>query len=464
MKSEDLQVFSYESEMFFDHHGQRVFLVATYQQFWHYYSQLKTGQRHHYEIIPDGAVCHLYFDLEFYRLSNPSRNGSHMTQVLIRYVSRQLKLKYNVDCSTDDVLQLDASTDVKFSQHLVFHLPGAAFKNNIHAGHFVRHILQKLSDRCGVIPASSMQEEIVTNVSEQDATTTGDKQPRQEEEDLDMLFVKATDGQTTTFCDTAVYTKNRNFRLYLSCKLGKNNPLLVADDNQYVPEVASGNRTTREQQLFMDSLITAVKYTDNLRILTCDTDRATGAQAVNHGPGDIHVHETPLQGYDHSPHPEVDHFIEGVIRQGGVQGYIRRWSYFSQGALLVYDIAKNRWCQRIGRPHKSNNIMLLVDLCAGVYYQKCHDPDCRASNYRSTDIPLPGHLLPKPSGETGSDDEVDDEELLKATEQLEGSSNCRQTTEDVNLFELTDDELLLAGTSIFELTDEELLLAGTSIG
>ena len=26
------------------------------------------------------------------------------------------------------------STDVKFSRHLVFHLPGAAFKNNIHAG------------------------------------------------------------------------------------------------------------------------------------------------------------------------------------------------------------------------------------------------------------------------------------------------------------------------------------------
>ena len=72
--------------------------------------------------------------------------------------------------------------------------------------------------------------------------------------------------------------------------------------------------------------------------------------------------ETPLQGYDHSPHPEVDHFIEGVIGQGGVQGYIRRWSYFSQGALLVYDIAKNRWCERIGRPHKSNNIMYVLVL------------------------------------------------------------------------------------------------------
>ena len=66
--------------------------------------------------------------------------------------------------------------------------------------------------------------------------------------------------------------------------------------------------------------------------------------------------------------------------------------------------------------------------------------------------------------ETASDDEVEDEELRKATEQLERSSNCHQTTEDVTLFELPDDELLLAGTSIFELTDDELLLAGTSIG
>ncbi|KAI0210666.1 DNA-directed primase/polymerase protein [Lamellibrachia satsuma] len=267
------------------------------------------------------------------------------------------------------------------------------------------------------------------------------------DKDLQQLFVRTKDGQTTTFCDTAVYTKNRNFRLYLSCKLGKNNPLLVADDNQYISEVASGNMKTREQQLYMDSLITAVKYTDNLRILIFDTDEASGKKVINHGHGFSNVQVTPLQGYDHSPHPEVDCFIEGVIGRGGVQGYIRRWSYFSQGALLVYDIAKNRWCERIGRPHKSNNIMLMVDLCAGVYYQKCHDPDCKASNFRSPDRPLPKRLLPVPYGETGSDSEVGDEELLKAAEQLEGNSNCVQTEENVDCFELTDDQLLLAETA-----------------
>ena len=40
------------------------------------------------------------------------------------------------------------STDVKFSQHLVFHLPGAAFKNNIHAGCVPENELLKIAYGC----------------------------------------------------------------------------------------------------------------------------------------------------------------------------------------------------------------------------------------------------------------------------------------------------------------------------
>ena len=36
---------------------------------------------------------------------------------------------------------------------------------------------------------------------------------------------------------------------------------------------------------------------------------------------------------------------------------IRRWSYFAAEQLLVYDIVKYRWCENVGRFHKSNNIM-----------------------------------------------------------------------------------------------------------
>ena len=66
-----------------------------------------------------------------------------------------------------------------------------------------------------------------------------------------------------------VYTRNRNFRLYLSCKLGKNNPLLVAAENCFNPPslaMAAHNKNvmqrkrqqkrSSQQQIFLDSLIT----------------------------------------------------------------------------------------------------------------------------------------------------------------------------------------------------------------
>jgi hypothetical protein len=65
----------------------------------------------------------------------------------------------------------------------------------------------------------------------------------------------------------------------------------------------------------------------------------------------------PLEGYSSSPFPEIDQFISSILNIGGVQGSIRRWSYFTQGELLVYDIFKYRWCENIRRHHKNNNIM-----------------------------------------------------------------------------------------------------------
>lgn len=46
---------------------------------------------------------------------------------------------------------------------------------------------------------------------------------------------------------------------------------------------------------------------------------------------------------------------------------IRRWNYFASEQLIVYDIAKYRWCENVQRFHRSNNIMwvgvvLAVDL------------------------------------------------------------------------------------------------------
>ena len=41
--------------------GARRFIVSTYAEFWRRYEAVPPKQRHHYEIIREGAPCHLYF-------------------------------------------------------------------------------------------------------------------------------------------------------------------------------------------------------------------------------------------------------------------------------------------------------------------------------------------------------------------------------------------------------------------
>lgn len=40
----------------------------------------------------------------------------------------------------------------------------------------------------------------------------------------------------------------------------------------------------------------------------------------------------------------------------------------------------SHFCENIGRDHQSNCIYFLLDLAAGMYCQKCYDPDC--AHYR----------------------------------------------------------------------------------
>ena len=52
----------------------------------------------------------------------------------------QLNNLLGVPCDMPHVLQLDASTDEKFSRHLVFQLENSAFHDNKHAGKSVKEL------------------------------------------------------------------------------------------------------------------------------------------------------------------------------------------------------------------------------------------------------------------------------------------------------------------------------------
>ncbi|XP_059165897.1 DNA-directed primase/polymerase protein-like [Physella acuta] len=546
-KSEDTLVFAVEKSaaLVGVSSGKRQYLVTSLPVFWHFYSQLEAGKRHHYEIIPKECLCKLYFDLEFLKDFNLEHNGDNMTDILIQYVCLWLKIIYQLDCNRTNVLDLDASTGSKFSRHLIFQLPGALFENCVVAGYFVHYIFHQLINYLNWKSPNSqehaLREVILTSQAdynksalaikdEKSSCTNGDdkslacaneddksacanedgfeiededkmslvaehcelkclgqtgvdvisanvsdnmhgvqlgsKRTRNDSicdvdhsnlnvrptnadrsnlnvrpanvdkstidvcghftlEQLTSLVVINKDRNKTLVCDLGVYTKNRNFRLYLSSKQNKHNPLDVSRHNLYYPDVSG--TSDMSEAVFYSSLISQRCAASNVRTLSF-AKTASSPTLIEHGVHHSHSDHTQdsMHGYSAtSPYPEIDGFIQGLIRVNGNKGTIRQWIYFSDSQTLLYEVAGYRWCGNIQRQHRSNNIMYVVDIQHGIYYQKCHDPECQG--YRSESKDVPYHLLPA-SFFIDQDDVIDgfqtdsdDDMLSAAMEEVDAS-------------------------------------------
>lgn len=157
------------------------------------------SQRNNFEVIQEGAVSKLYFDVEFLYTYNKGKNGAKMTDIFIKVVCHFLYKGFGVGCSECDILNLTSSTNEKYSCHLIFNIANHAFGNNIYAGNFVM-ICNKLQHWYSV------------RSTEMDSLSI---------EDLNSLFIKDKDHKTIIYVDEGVYSKNRNFRVYQSTKFGK---------------------------------------------------------------------------------------------------------------------------------------------------------------------------------------------------------------------------------------------------
>ena len=226
-----------------------------------------------------------------------------------------------------------------------------AFLDNIQAGNFVKFIVSQLKE--SMIPGLSHEAQ-------------------------QALFVKNDKGDIVSFCDLGVYTKNRNFRLYLSSKFGKNAPFIEAKSNSFKPETGS------EEDFFRASLITFFEKKE-LHLLCY---ASSNPESKNSSSSSKSTSAPRLNGYQYSPWAEIDHFIEKLV----APGTIRQWVYYEKTETIVYDINGNRYCSNIGREHKRNHIKYVVSIPNGTYYQSCFDHDC--SGYQPTPIPIPDEFLP----------------------------------------------------------------------
>lgn len=98
--------------------GQRHFLVCSREQFWEAYRNLPVKK--HYEIVLPNKPCKLYFDLEFDIRYNKEKDGKVMTAELIELVVKTLTELFESEVDMGDIIDLDSSSDVKFSKHIIF--------------------------------------------------------------------------------------------------------------------------------------------------------------------------------------------------------------------------------------------------------------------------------------------------------------------------------------------------------
>lgn len=337
-------------------------MVSHPTSMWKIHVARPPAERCTYEVIPQNSMCKLYFDLEFSKTNNPEASGLEMVDALLKASFFAFNEMYNINVTEEDVLILDATTPTKFSQHLIYVIPGCAFQNNIHVGNFVRHIVGLLKEK---------------------------KVPEIGEEQMEKLFVKNDRGDSTSFCDLAVYNKNRNFRMFLSSKFGKNVPLVIAQNNKHKPKLNDEDNEWPglDAAFFSASLITYFRPDEPpKRVLTCESDSEKSYSGKSRT---CDTSDPSLNGCNESPWSEIDRFVSSLVAPNG---RIKRWVYYERTETVVYHIVGTRYCASIGREHKSNNIKYVVSIPNGTYYQSCFDPDCAAS--RPAPEAIPPNCLP----------------------------------------------------------------------
>eukprot|EP01135_Chromosphaera_perkinsii_P002987 Nk52_evm9s232 gene=Nk52_evmTU9s232 len=392
-----------------NHEGKRRYIVSTYDDFWLKLNKLHPNERTFYELIREGCPCKLYFDLEFKIALNENADGNEMVKVLVDFVCKELMNVFKVSCNRNNVLELDSTTQKKFSRHLVFNIPNIAFADNAVVGSFVHYVLNQLEEQ-----------------GEQDHK-------------LKSLFVQEEEGRVSSFVDPCVYSKNRNFRTYKSKKAGKDTFLEIAKQNSFVPFKKTANR---EKDMFLYSMIGNIQFNDQTRVLNWKNDNCKPTCSTGAKDPRVITYSVSNQT-NYSPFPDCDRFIKTLVSRGGVEGFIRRCAYFPESKLITYDIGRNRWCEYIGRAHKGNHIYFVIDLRNMTYAQKCHDPECK-QKYPPINRVLPkGVLDPLGDLENEYDDgELSDSDLISLLESEE-KKILNATREESDYFDdISDSEFL----------------------
>ena len=449
-------------------HGKRRYISAHLGRFMdHYWRECDVNNRHYYELIRESTPCRLYFDLEFNKHYNPHLTTA-MTEDLLtelfEEIQHQFQLFYSISIQRSDMVDLDSSTDKKFSRHWIMHLPGGLlFEDARAAGIFVKAMVSRLDKerKAGVLQAKGrnfLAEHLFVN-----AEGVADEKVK---------------PKLTCIIDLGVYTRNRLFRLLGSKKFGKTSDaaLRIAETNQFLfpkqfdnagrlvateTPPSSKPRETESDiasfEKFCNSMnweahaealaITLVVPANSVKkkfptlphpLELLDEDEQAQLCITPRCGDSARVMQRGSPEYGKSPFPKLDHFIVNTLGKrenlvGNIGTYTIDFMLQPLPQLICYNMRDNRYCEHAARAHKSNNIIWNVHLIDRVCWQTCHDPECRAAKFRGKLFDLPEDV------NTEIDDFFLEHELSKLNEGNVIRSNSKTGNKAVSQEERSDD-------------------------
>ena len=477
----------------YNNEGKRKYISAHLGRFINFYwRECNAKDRHYYELIREKNPCRLYFDIEYNKMANPGIDDD-TNEILIKEFIEELEIevkdRFNLLIGRSDIVDLDSSTEKKFSRHLIVHMPnGELFEDAVHCGKFVKTIIGRLA------------EEVATNILEKKGRSTLSNHLFMFAKEASVSHERDNQRSKTCFVDTGVYTRNRIFRILGSRKFGKKTSasLRIALQNEFpFPETFTnecfyeediqndGNddevASHGEHQKKIDWHVYAKALVDTL-VIPCDEGRNAAILNVNDpnqqtlengapraDPSTCTSMRNPklesnvksrsfANSTGRSPFPVLDKFADDKLANWkGINGSVRAWSMNDQthlsSATITYQIKDNRWCENVQRCHKSNNVMWHVSLSEYQYWQSCFDPDCRMSSFGGKRLDLPRDVKTAISEDLISQEVQVSESFEKAlldlsVDERSGNKNKDPYTECDDSFERALMNLNLSGTEV----------------
>ena len=397
--------------------GARYFIVDSYAGFVlehapssdpdTYPTNFLESQKHLYEVIIDSRPCWLYFDLEYDRKVNLGLHPAKAMEAFRRVAASFCENILGADLDERSMLELDSTTDGKFSMHVVI----KRFKRQrkralVETGDATSccHIAQDLTDEQELAFVNNAQAGLIVRKLI-DYARSRQHDPESLARHLFVAAPRALGEHASTYTakevciiDDSVYSRNRCFRLAYNTKFGKSAVLRIAPHCA----LAIGKSPAARMLSTMASFVPKEAAFFRHSLIPMDHQHYPSAAWRPYRNCDGGA-ESKYFAADPVHHELLQYLLMmwDEVRQANEPpelfahaGPTRVQSCMTVGddqRLLNIKLLNNRFCFRKGASHKSNSIFLVVDQDKHVFHQKCYDrADCGGRS--SPDIQIPDIL------------------------------------------------------------------------